>query len=91
MRNEFKIVSIKGETFLYPNPVIKNKKYLLKVKSSLAQAFQEAFKRGLLASPDGDLSHWEKDGTHSDGKTIIYRPNLDSSQEKIIQEIGDKL
>lgn len=91
MRNEFKEVSIKGDHFLYPIPVIKGKKYLLKIDEGEIPLYQKAFLEGLIPSPDHDLSLWEKEGVHTDGKTVIYKPVLDKERQKVIRDLKDSL
>ena len=71
-RTIFKQVSVKGSRFLYPTPVIKESKYLLKVRQENAQDLIDKIASGLVDSPDITLSQLKKIGVHTDGNTPIY-------------------
>lgn len=78
MRNQFKSVLIKGRCFLYPLPVIKENKYLLEVPQDFSDIFILLFQNHFLKNPEGDWKGWQKSEVHSDGKTPIYRLDIEN-------------
>lgn len=72
MRKEFKSVNIKDDCFLYPLPVIKEQKYLLKVPPKFASFFIKALKNDFLLPPELDWGLWNEVGVHTDQKTLIF-------------------
>lgn len=74
MKREFKTVEIDGIFHLYPIPVIKEKKYLLKCGSSDdAQKLITLIDKNIIEHPDTSTAVFERLGFHTDGKTPIYQ------------------
>lgn len=87
-RTEFKYT---GE-FLYPLPVIKDRKYLIECHS-FHDFYIFCFEEGHLASPDSFPNFLRKKSVHSDGQTEIleividnlyftYLPNIEKDPQK---------
>ncbi len=90
MRTEFKVVTIKGNCFLYPVPVVKNHKYLLKVPTEDASLYIKAFKGQLITSPDSKRDDWLELGLHTDGRTSIYGIRQGSQSDKTINQMREE-
>lgn len=75
-RNKFKKVFVDGVTFLYPQPVIKNKKYLIEVKSRDADLFILLFDLHFLELPDESPDYLIDGRVHIDEQTRIYEIDL---------------
>jgi hypothetical protein len=71
-RNEYKKVQIKGQCFLYPVPVAKESKYLIKVNETFSDFFLYAYGESFLKSADFKGDYLKQSGLHDDGNTIIY-------------------
>jgi hypothetical protein len=68
------MVSIKDQIYIYPFPVIKDKKYLIHMESKeIAELFTVQVSSGEIDSPDGKIDSLPEIGIHSDGKTKIYK------------------
>lgn len=84
-RNEFRHVIINNKSFLYPFPVIKEKKYLIIVNPQFATFFIECFLKGYLLSPDKKNSFYINESVHSDGKTPILKFNFNKLHFNLLQ------
>lgn len=78
MRYQFKAVQIKERCFLYPQPVVKENKYLLEIPTQFSEVFILLFQARFLENPEGDWKGWEKTEVHSDGKTPIYKLEVEN-------------
>lgn len=68
------MVRVKDRIFIYPVPVIKEKKYLIEAESEeQAQRMIEDLESGTLKSPDDDMEILEEIGLHTDERTKIFR------------------
>ena len=68
------MVRVRDRIFIYPVPVIKNKKYLIEVSSEIqAQQIIKDLENGSVKSPDENLDHLEEIGLHTDQQTKIYQ------------------
>lgn len=70
---EFKTSILPAGVFLYPVPVVKELKYLIKCPSdNYAAILQKLFKAKVLSHPDNGLGHLKSLGLHTDQQTSIY-------------------
>jgi hypothetical protein len=68
------MVRVRDRIFIYPVPVIKNKKYLIEVSSeNLAQQMIKDLENGSVKSPDENMENLEEIGLHTDQQTKIYQ------------------
>lgn len=74
----FKSVRVENKTFLYPFPIIKEKKYLIEIDEKFADFYIHALEHGKLLSFDENPLWMIEKTIHSDGNTIIYELNLES-------------
>ncbi|MGB0452913.1 MAG: hypothetical protein ACPGJV_04290 [Bacteriovoracaceae bacterium] len=84
MRNSYKKVFVAGECFLYPEPVIKDNKYLLLVDEDFSEFIIEAFKMGIIDSLDDRPQFIRELRVHSDGRTSIYEFNYSELHFKFL-------
>jgi len=71
MKRQFKLVENSDGIFLYPIPVIKEKKYLIQCSShDAAQEFIKSIQNGEIFHPDQETIIAQK--FHSDGQTPIF-------------------
>jgi len=68
------MVSIKDRIFIYPHPVIKDKKYLIEFDDQdEAMKVISEIENDERPSPDENLSLMSEVDVHTDGNTVIYR------------------
>ena len=71
---EFKIAQTKDIIFLYPFPVVKERKFLIECLSlSDAYVIQLGLEHSLIENPLDNDGLYETDGLHTDQKTSKYR------------------
>lgn len=75
-RKEFRRVEVQGKTYLYPFPIIKEKKYLIEVDPTIVESIISAIVNNVIESPDAFPDYMVEQGIHNDGKTIIYSLDL---------------
>ena len=85
-RNQFKRVSIKGENFLYPLPIIKGHKYLLKIEAHWAEFLILCLEKRLIDSPDSQSDLYKQSGIHVDGKTPLLEINPHNFLNTLLRE-----
>ncbi len=76
-RNQFKKVSIKDQTYLYPLPILRENKYLLQIESEWSDFLIFCLEKRLIDSPDLKSELYQNSRIHEDGRTpiIIINPN----------------
>jgi hypothetical protein len=76
---ELKKVVIKDKIYLYPFPVMKDKKYLIAFSShETAEKYLKAIENNPLIHPDESKDFLTPLAVHDDGQTIIYCPKGNS-------------
>ncbi|NCN39746.1 hypothetical protein GW916_00715 [bacterium] len=77
MRNKFKIASNRQQHYLFPIPVIEDKKFLIETESlNEAQLLQRLLEAGWIVFNDEAPSEfWMEEGLHADGRTRRYTPD----------------
>jgi hypothetical protein len=76
-RHHFKMTPSNESFFLYPWPVIKEKKYLIQVPNEKVAAFLiYAIEKHWLPSPDDQTEWLVSLGLHQDQRTVIYQINF---------------
>jgi hypothetical protein len=76
---ELKKVVIKDKIYLYPFPVMRDKKYLIAFSShEKAERYLKAILNKLLIHPDESKDFLTQLAVHEDGHTIIYCPKGNS-------------
>jgi len=84
-RNTFKEVKVLNKSFLYPLPVIKEKKYLIELGEVPADFMIYALEKSFVESPDSSLTFYMKNGIHTDGKTPYYLLDLDKVKFNLLK------
>lgn len=73
---EHKLTTINDRIFLYPVPVIKEKKYLIEIENEMhAVVFNALIQSQVIRDPLEQEVNYQKIEQHSDGKTWIYKLN----------------
>ena len=76
MRNKFKIASNRQQHYLFPIPVIEDKKFLIETESlNEAQLLQRLLEAGWIVFNDEAPSEFWMEGLHADGRTRRYTPD----------------
>lgn len=73
LRKVYKETLIGEVCYLYPLPVIKEHKYLIRLDRRFSDFFIDCFHKSYLESPDTRPPYIENDGTHSDGNTKVIK------------------
>lgn len=74
---ELRLSKIEGRVYLFPIPVIKDRKYLIACSSEdEAVLIAEAVAAGKLSHPDLISEHFMHLTLHTDGRTKILSPSL---------------
>ena len=86
----FKFAKAKGETVIFPHPVDKKNKYLVKLSVPLEErglkVLMSALNAGFLASPQQDPSLYQEKGLHDDGQTPIYELSIEDLQFQFLTD-----
>lgn len=74
---KLRVSQIEGRIYLFPVPVIKDRKYLIACASSEeATKIAEAVAAGKLTHPDLISEHFKHLTLHTDNQTKIFMPTL---------------
>lgn len=77
----FKLAKIKGTSVIYPHPVVKGEKYLIRTDHRLTDTGLQVLisaLNGQFLSTDKKQSHfYQKQGLHTDGQTPIYEMHIE--------------
>ena len=84
-RHTFKKASLGGDTYLFPLPVIREKKYLIRTHDEFSEIFLNAFENKYLDSPDVGLRPFVLCGAHTDGRTQVLEFDYDNLHFKLLK------
>jgi hypothetical protein len=74
---ELRVSEIEGRVYLFPVPVLKERKYLIACSSTTeARKIAEGVAKGLLTHPDLISDHFKHLTLHTDKQTKIFMPTL---------------
>ncbi len=84
MKANFKISILNNIHYLYPYPVVKNKKYLVKASNSNQAMFIiKLFESSILASPIERQEYYFEPSLHTDEQTKIFSIRIDNIEIKL--------
>ncbi len=71
---KFSLIEKTNEIYLYPTPVVQNKKYLISCANQHeAQRIKELIDSHTVKHPDSDMSDFIVEKIHTDGRTQILK------------------